>query len=498
MIANRADSLPVWSLGDLNSGKYGPNTVVFHKGENTEAGYAYRANLQFNSEHPQYQLPPDEATQIWEIDKSYASEWKNDGRYAYYGFTAEGKQFANRVYYHNGQKAYIYKTTPRYFGGHQPPNEEVDEDGYRTWELEQDYRALYENQTLSYPRRFTSWTVPVPVAKKIGLDGVWGLSSWWDNGRITLDANKIFPWNYIGHNVEIEEKPPFSKYTNVFESNPYDENTYSFLESGGSGSEIWFKHRMKGIHKTQVLKENEGVLTKDKQYYKRQIQGTDIIFRNTNYYSAFGFSCEFWQERPDSEWEFNIANLVHYTPSGLLPDSTPRGTWNVSLVNERRQTLSLGGATSDSEASFTIIGQQTNQDGTITYVGDSDASQIPVYFQMGDQFVSNKPQWLGRELKIHLLTVSYNYWFQERYSPLPPPDGTVYYEQKFSNYYKNIITFTLNTSESNFSFPADYQPYPDGNGYYSNINRIGSINLQFLVRPRMTSYVYLIGVEVGD
>lgn len=502
MIAKRADSLPEWSIEGFNSGKYGPNVVVFHKPKNSNAGYAYRAKLDFNKEHPKAILPPSEAEELWSIDKTYASEWKEDGVYGYYQGLYGSKDFATRVYYSNGKTAYVYKTTPRYFGGKEPPNKEVDEDGFRTWEIEQNYSVVEDS--LQLPRRFPNWTFPVPVAKKLSS----GISSWWDSERVTnLDAETLFPWTTIGSNINIQETPLFSTYTNVFESNPYDDKTYSFFEIGGSGSNVWVKHRKKGVHFTQVLREKESVPTSDKIHYKRQIQGTRHLQNYANHYTAFGFSCEFWQTRPDNEWEFHISNST-LKPSFNSGNDSPVSNWSVGMINERGVLIGLQKPilTTDPfnlENPFTILGPQVTKSNSLgfwqditTYAGDVDASKIPVYLRIGDSTITNKPQWLSRELKIHLLTASISYRYQERYSPFPPPDGTRYYEQKWGNYSKSITTLTFYTNEQYFAFNETSQPFPFG-GHYPYIGRIGSVDLSGFVRLNTTTFVYIVGIEIS-
>jgi hypothetical protein len=127
MIAKRADALPEWDEKKAkNSGYIGGNRVYFQPNKDV-AGFAYLATKFTNNG-----INPIGDPSSWIIDWTYAMPWKEGKKY----------KIGARVYYSNGRNTYVYVASPRYFGGGEPPNQEEDYDGVRTWELEIKYNTI--------------------------------------------------------------------------------------------------------------------------------------------------------------------------------------------------------------------------------------------------------------------------------------------------------------------------------------------------------------------
>jgi hypothetical protein len=285
-IAKKADSLPVWDEGKGVSGFYGPNSVVYYQKNKDTAGYAYRAKSTYIASN----IPPPEDAN-WEIDYTYASEWKADGKYKY----------GSRVYYFNGQYSYAYIASNRYFGGSGKPNEEVDEDGIRTWELEVTY--LSTNYGWYNTGKVPTFLFPVrKVGGYLGGDRAWPYNVLHPEeryeGRYYYDYNGnqqsingvldayLYEKNYI--------KKDWSDLNSKYQSYAYDNRTYRFVEDklDSKGNSIPLK---KGTHFAKWRKKNSEsngfTYTEDNP---NPYANAESQFSFTIKYSFFGFYADYW------------------------------------------------------------------------------------------------------------------------------------------------------------------------------------------------------------
>lgn len=322
MIAKRADALPFWEEARAKLGAYGPNSVVFYQKTPDDAGYAYRANNPYTETY----LPPDENTDNWYIDKTYAAPWKENGKY----------EQGSRVYYFNGSRAYVYKPTIRYFGGTQPPNEEVDDDGIRTWEIEIEYK--YGNTPVWFYESVRPKTeILIPVRKFGGYNGskVSSLNPLGTEERFFEAyyedfSGQQFPiYSNVLYYLEkngIQSKD-FSEINSKYQSFPYDDNTYVFYEQKLDSNNKPI-HRKKGIHRAKFLKE----LNPNEVYFKyaeSQYVHTYYGYYFDSYMRAHGFAIEMWPSVTDSEYELvttsgfsqrgGYLSSGPYTPLSPLP-----------------------------------------------------------------------------------------------------------------------------------------------------------------------------------
>jgi len=332
MIAKRADLLPVWELGKARGNQYRANSVVYYQKDPDEAGYAYRGKNPYTETFKE----PDINKENWEIDKSYAVPWKASGKY----------EQGSRVYYFNGSMAYVYIPTIRYFGGTNPPNQEVDDDGIRTWELETNYRYGPLPNYFGI-NRSPLCEVLIPVRKYGGYTGqkVGGMSPIFPEDRFfdayyeDYDTGAIYSiYGNILYYLEEEGKQSkdFKEINSVWQSYAYDTDTYVFYENNfdSNGKPI---HRKKGPHRAKVLKELNYQSWND--YYKyaeSQFEHTRVnSFWFESYVIAHGFSIEMWPNISDSEYELvptsGLKTRGNYFFSTPLTPLTPIPSWGAGV-----------------------------------------------------------------------------------------------------------------------------------------------------------------------
>lgn len=293
MIAKRADVLPFWDISRAKLNQYGPNSVVYYQTSPDSAGYAYRANNTYTETNQ----PPDQNSQNWTVDKSFAVPWKEDGKY----------EIGSRVYYFNGARAYVYTPTVRYFGGKQPPNEELDEDGIRTWELEMTYSYNQSNYTadtefLTPVKKFVGFTGskvgsfdPVdpeerPVSYSINIGG-------------TIEEGKDEIVQYLQEKGIISSD--YYEFNSIYQSNPYDSGVYVFQKLNTQDGS--YTHLKKGIHRALYMKQQsiDFPSSYDKKYYT-YAKSQYVYTQNYSniYYSRFsGFAIEMWPNVSESDYE---------------------------------------------------------------------------------------------------------------------------------------------------------------------------------------------------
>lgn len=334
MIAKRADVLPFWEAQKARLGVYGPNSLVFYQKTPEDAGYAYRAK----NPYTETAQPPDENTENWGIDKTYAVPWNQNGKY--------GQD--SRVYYFNGSRAYVYRPSIRYFGGSQPPNEEVDNDGIRTWQIEMNYR--YGNTGYwFYEQPKPDCEILIPVKKYGGYTGdkVTGMSPIYPEERF-LEAyyedsmGNRFPI-YEGLLIHLEKigklSKDYSEINSVYQSNPYDTNTYVFYEQKLDADNKPI-HKQKGIHRAEFLKSLYNTNPQDYGYFKHaksQYLHTYSSTLSDTYIKAHGFAIEMWPNISESDYELvptsglsvrgGFYSYSPYTPLSPIPEFGVAISW---------------------------------------------------------------------------------------------------------------------------------------------------------------------------
>lgn len=303
-IARKADLLPVWTEARGVSGFYGPNSVVYYQKTPNVAGYAYRAKLTYISSN----IPPDEDIN-WEIDYTFSSEWKPDGKYKY----------GSRVYYFNGQRTYAYIASRRYFGGNGKPNEEVDDDLIRTWELDANYIQSGYYSNYKEFKGHSSHLFPVrKIAGYNGGDRVWpynpiypeeryegryqydminGTSGWPLNPSLDF---YLYEKNYV--------KKDYSDINSKYQSYAYDNRTYVFTKDKANSDGV-YENTKKGEHFAKWRKRNStGNWTENNPNYyafgESQLAFTSrsSIFLTIDYYDIHGFSIEMWPNIQENEY----------------------------------------------------------------------------------------------------------------------------------------------------------------------------------------------------
>lgn len=319
-IAKKADLLPVWTEAKGVSGYYGPNSVVYYQKTPDVAGYAYKAKSTYISSN----IPPDEDSN-WEIDYTYSTKWVSTGKY----------KLGSRVYHFNGQYTYAYVATRRYFGGSGKPNEEVDDDGIRTWELEANY---IQNSYYWYYQPFYSHLFPV---RKIGgyNEGsrAWPWNPMWPeeryDGRYTSDPSSGIqsPVNpsldgYLYTNNLI--KKDYSDINSKYQSYAYDNRTYNFYEDK-MNSNNEYPHRKKGIHFAKWRKETTALwyeTPENPNPYKNAVSQFAHTLRSggyyyvPDYYDNHGYSIEIWPNIQEDEYSTTVStssNSYYYNPSDM-------------------------------------------------------------------------------------------------------------------------------------------------------------------------------------
>ena len=293
MRIRRADDLNAWSKDKAGAGYYGPNSLVWYKKDDFTQGFAYRAK-------PNYQkteTPPDESDQ-WVKDYTYYLPWNKDSKY----------EIGMRVYYFNGQRTYGYKASKRYFGGNQPPNEEVDGDGIRTWEIDFQYKSYFYYE--GFPSEFL-----FPVKKRVGyIDGKVNAFNITDpeerpyaDAVLLPDGSYYQPYegliDFLNEKKVLSED--WSELNSKYQSFAYDDDTYIFYEIKLDADNKPI-HRKKGIHRAKFLKElnPNDVIFKyaESQFFWTFKRG--IAFRYGIYYEPHGFSVEMWPNATDDDYEF--------------------------------------------------------------------------------------------------------------------------------------------------------------------------------------------------
>lgn len=292
MLIRKADALPSWNENNALSGIYGPNTIVWYQKNSNTAGYCYRAK----STYVKSSTPPNEDSN-WEIDYTYHFPWKEDGKY----------NVGSKVYYFNGQNTYGYKASIRYFGGSGKPNEEVDDDGIRTWELDFQYIEAKSNNFGIYS--YLGRDILIPVRKKCGyVDGKAYPINPIDPEELMspvgyeVNGQQLNRYEYVVYYLQDNGiiSKNYTEINSIFQSDIYDNTTYIFNEDKADSNGNLIK-RKKSIHRAKYAKEKSSNL--DIGYVgDRQFLFTLYSTLEYSYMRKHGFSIEMWPNINDNDF----------------------------------------------------------------------------------------------------------------------------------------------------------------------------------------------------
>jgi hypothetical protein len=290
MRVRRADNLTPWSADSANAGIYGPNSLVFYQKDEESQGFAYRAKPTYVKS----ETPPDE-DENWAIDYTFYSPWSEKAKYS------EGA----RVYYFNGSNTYGYRATIRYFGGNGKPNEEVDDDNIRTWELDFDYGNAFEltadflvpvkKITGYYDGRVNSFNETDPEERPLTFEVYYG-----ESGMDVYVYNAMIVGYLVDKGILTEN---YEEFNSIYQSFPYDGNTYNFFESKYDANLQPIK-RKSGIHWAAYKKSQ----SPNDPYFKNGLSQAVHTIRggysdNFYYYRKHGFAIEMWPNATEDDYE---------------------------------------------------------------------------------------------------------------------------------------------------------------------------------------------------
>lgn len=319
MIKKPATALPPWSEAQAEKALYVAGSLVWYQKDKDSAGYAYKAKTPYF----ETKQTPD-VSNYWAIDYTFAAPWSENGIY----------KIGSRVYYFNGQASYVYIASSRYFGGSGKPNEEVDLDGIRTWELEVDY---YKNNDTfgTYPNYPEFAEFLYPVRNHGGFTGnkVAPFSPISPEDRVDIYASAIGDYEPVAKYLKDNGvgKEDYSDINSVYQSFAYDEFTYNFYfdKLDSEGNKI---HRSKGIHwathiKNEALPSDKFKKSGDRQFLHVVGKGSLVQVGFWSYYNRHGFSIEMWPNATDSDYEFIPTHGLHDFLTPSLYNRTPLYTW---------------------------------------------------------------------------------------------------------------------------------------------------------------------------
>ena len=416
-----------WSSADAAKNLYEIGSQVYYEvpvpsGQHQPTGYGYTANDRVLLEEYKT-LPPN--SPAWNIHPYYAPLWDSGRKYKKGDrvFHIISKKYDNEPLDLN--EAYIYKATLRYNGGSKPPNEEVDPDGIRTWELES---KLIPEKLLPTMR---PWLFPVKKKKGIFQD----LDT--TNGRNNAFADEIYhpeegrdytgwvdPSLYDEDNNLIEPPPIVPKqyeawHTSVFQADPYNEDVYTVEglkenpaydpnPPSGVVSEYFIPFRLeKAIHWGKWTKdygwllaslnwanlrmdEKKYWLVADRQFVYTRSQPVDPWYPAqpawVTYSDAKGFSMEMWGSISSDNIELINAGLESFYPV----DNLPRIDAWITPVQ--------------------VFGETTDYEGNVVSAGTPEEqckSQVVINF--------NNPSFINRTVTIFINITSTQYVWEKDY-----------------------------------------------------------------------------------
>jgi hypothetical protein len=436
MIKRPANSLPAWTKERADSGEYGVGSLVWYQADENSAGYAYRAK----STYVKSTTPPSEDDN-WEIDYSFAAPWNEKGKY----------KIGARVYYFNGQMSYVYIASNRYYGGNGKPNEEVDLDGIRTWELEMSYNE-YSLNNLGVVKYKTE--LLVPVRKHCGYT-VSKTSSF-----IPFDPEErpnVSPYYFgdTGQQIYLEQyfndnnivKDDFSDINSVYQSYAYDSNAYNFYSDKPDSNGV-FIHLKKGMHRAEFVKKVNPPSDKWAQNGKKQFVYTaNAYFSSGIYWNTHGFSIEMWPTASDDEYEFVPTEHLKDYYFGWLNNPFPYYSLGIDFYK-------TGYAGYSGYSGFGFNGDTRAPDDQ----GPSDAS-TDESLKLDAYFFRTSPAFSERQGTIYMIKTDTMIehvktpWYSYDENGNETLEG-YYYVQKNSNPTNSIITEGVDSNYNSYNTPS--------------------------------------------
>lgn len=483
MIAKRADILPFWEESKAKLNQYGPNSVVYYQKTPDSAGYAYRAT---SATYVETLQPPDINYENWSIDKTYAVPWKADGKY----------EVGSRVFYFNGSRSYVYTPTVRYFGGNQPPNEELDEDEIRTWEIEMEYD--YSGYNIFYGNYGPDFLFP--VKKFVGYTGskVGSFNPTDPEERPMTFSVEIGAGNYaelradVVYYLETEGiiSKDYAEINSIYQSFPYDDGVYVFIENfNKDGTKI---HNKKGMHRAKYLKKINP-LDKYYKYANSQFVHTlgyssyyGYTYGSLLYYKPHGFSIEMWPSVSDSDYELvPSAGLSQYNGLNSLAPMNPVPSYGVAI--------DWNGDGTGYE--YTLEGVGFN--GEIPKLPDGTGgypATPPEYLKTNAFFNRSSPAFNDRNCKFTMLRTDYSYGGYETYRYEYNGQSYIsYLEKPNKGPYYSLVNETIDSMEASYKEDTGYK------AYYSitrSKDKGNPIDFNSYVRAATFSYLTWIGYEI--
>lgn len=296
---------PLWEISKASEYKHGSKVSWFDI--RSKQTYGYKANSLYKDGKVNGVVVEPPEYFGWTIDPYYVPSWKSDEKYA----------VGNRVYFEVGDptkgfsRQYIYLATSRYFGGNGPPNEELDEDGIRTWTLWfEPQRSFSDELFLTLPFR--------KLFNLRGRDSCTDPEEFY-NYTAGLDDSDY----YFRDDGKQLKSPPSDSFNSIFESNPYDEYVYEFKKTLADNTIV---PRRKGVHMAELRKE-QGLSWAKRQHnytdYRRFtsagaespypffIQSKTPVFGFLGKVPIFeyGFSMEMWPNISYDDFELTTHNV---------------------------------------------------------------------------------------------------------------------------------------------------------------------------------------------
>ena len=381
------------------------------------------------------------------VTPSRYSGWSYDSKFGFAWSSTETYTVGQRVYYDIGDPKkgtsveFLYIASTRYFGGHGKPNEEVDDDGIRTW------YPVFSQVRLGTRSQFTLF----PIKKRFeltsnyavtgGLNGQ-GISSAESIGVVA--SNITSAEAYVKHYGKwFDESADFKTgghpedVNSVFEGSPYDENVYSFYTlkevNDKNGKRKIKVPRKKGIHRAQLAKikyneakqeDKDGIYimysTADRQWYHTTYGGgvndngetisggnntklfpfyfqeTSMEQYNSNPFYEYGFSCEMWPSlNEDTGYELIPHNCRN------LPTGT--SSYNSSVAEKFPNIIVNTSGSSFDNGGFLGVTGGDKTTGHEQEPTSEEACKVPLYIEL------NSMAFWNRTITIRLLVSDSTY-----------------------------------------------------------------------------------------
>lgn len=463
MIAKRADALPAWDKKKAEQVGYTVGNRVWHE----PSGFAYRA-IAFTDSG----ASPESDPSSWQIDWDYAMPWREGTRY----------KIGARVYYNNGRSTYVYVASPRYFGGGSPPNEEEDNDGIRTWELDIKYDLKSGTFGYNIPPLSAKSEFLYPVKTVVGWTPTGKHSfnrldpeEWYsgnlppDNGSgnyATLGMNDFSEfYKNIDDEIGVDD---YSKINSVYQSHPYDTKCYSFVELKPN-DDGEYEHVREGTHMAYYRKRlrgnpQEGFYSNAVSQVAYMYDWNDPYVDKTIYYNPHGFSIEMWPSANSNEFVLvPSAGLGQFAKTNNLRTTTspiPNGGPFVGTYGGNKTTGggSFGG-------SWQCHGQLIASDG-VEQMPASPPSDSELKSEGG--YWTHTPAFANKSVVLYILKIDNLISFKPVTYTYPETGETVvlFYEADLQNPTATFLKERIDSFEDSYKTETgEVPPFYDGNTF---------------------------------